>query len=401
MKLVCFSRIGICLTSLAWLLMAVTTSRPQQVHGPAIQITTQERLDSEVWWPRKSNVSIQAFAGSAACTRCHGEGTAGPPSSMQLAAVPANRATFLRATPSLTFSSQPLLYSLTSNQTGIDYSVAHGIHRLSRRLDWVMGAGNLGRTFLYEMDGHWYQSQLSVYTKQPVLDVTTGLSLDPSANLTAALGTVLSPEDTRLCFSCHTVHATTAAGFNPLHAEPGLGCEACHGPGLDHVNTETEAGRTVTADQPAEKANGETIFNPAKLSPADSIDFCGSCHRTFADATLSLGEGTSTAVVRFQPYRLEESKCWRATQDDRLTCVACHDPHHALDRNPASYDSKCLQCHSAVAKVSAAEHAGRVCPKASDRCVSCHMPKVAVESMHGEFTDHFIRVVRAGDGFPR
>jgi hypothetical protein len=28
------------------------------------------------------------------------------------------------------------------------------------------------------------------------------------------------------------------------------------------------------------------------------------------------------------------------------------------------------------------------------------MPKVAVASMHGEFTDHYIRVVKPGEGFP-
>lgn len=319
---------------------------------------------------------------------------------MQRAAAPTSKADFLNHTPLLTLSTQRLRYSLGPNRAGLEISVAQGEHRISQQLGWTMGAGDLGRTFLYEADGHWYQSQLSVYTKGIMLDVTTGLSLDPSTKLTAALGTVLTPQDTRLCFSCHTVHATTASGFDPLHAEAGLGCEACHGPGLDHVNKETETGKVVKVTRTAGQQGTGSVFNPAKLSPADSIDFCGSCHRTFADATLSVGDGTSTAVVRFQPYRLEESKCWRVTQDERLTCVACHDPHQALDRDPVSYDKQCLQCHAPGSTAPLSQHAANVCPKATTQCVSCHMPKVPVGSMHGEFTDHFIRIVRPGDSFP-
>jgi hypothetical protein len=81
--------------------------------------------------------------------------------------------------------------------------------------------------------------------------------------------------------------------------------------------------------------------------------------------------------------------------------VACHNPHQPLNRDVASYDRHCLQCHATVAGAAPAEHAGKTCPKAVSQCVSCHMPKVAIASMHGDFTDHFIRVVRPEDGFPR
>jgi hypothetical protein len=30
------------------------------------------------------------------------------------------------------------------------------------------------------------------------------------------------------------------------------------------------------------------IFNPARLSPVDSVDFCGSCHRTWADVAMGM-----------------------------------------------------------------------------------------------------------------
>jgi len=290
---------------------------------------------------------------------------------------------------------------MVSTAAGLDYSVSDGAHRISRRLDWVMGAGELGRTFLYQVDGRWYQSEATFYTDQSRLDTTTGLSRARGADLASALGEGLSPEDARRCFSCHTVHSTTTSGFNPLHAEAGLGCEACHGPGREHVNRMNQESKGAGGEAHGVGAVSAGVFNPAKLSPVDANDFCGACHRSFADAGPSVGPGANVAAVRFQPYRLEESKCWRKTLDARLTCVACHDPHQPLNREAASYDRHCLGCHTSGGAGAAGEDAGKSCPKASSGCVTCHMPKVRVASMHGDFTDHFIRIVRADAAFPR
>jgi hypothetical protein len=380
------------ITIAAMFLLCALPLRPQSVN---LQTTTQERLDTEPWWPTQSNLPLNAFAGSSTCVRCHKDEAS--TNSMQRAATPAANATFLKGRPTQTFTSKPFTYSLTSTPSGLDYAVSDGPHRLSRKLDWVMGDGILGYTSLYQVDDHWYQSQVTFYTALSALDITTGLapnvSAAPANRLASALGQPLSPDDTRRCFNCHTVHSTTSQGFNPLHAEAGLGCEACHGPGVAHATRMTSAPPNTHPDL-------SSIFNPAKLSPADSNDFCGACHRSFADATQSIAQiqATSTAIVRFQPYRLEESRCWRETQDARLTCVACHNPHEPLNRNSASYDKHCLQCHSTSAIAST--HPANVCPKSTTQCVSCHMPKVNVASMHGNFTDHFIRVVRPNDGFP-
>jgi hypothetical protein len=384
----------------ACLLLSVLPLRAQRDNTGAMQTATQERLDSEPWWPTMSNFPLKAFAGSRACERCHQDETSTNPSTpMQRAATPAADATFLRDKPPITLTSAPFTYTMASTPTGIEYTVSDGPHKLSRPLDWVIGAGVLGRTFLYQMDDHWYQSLATFYTNHATLDITTGLTRAPDPHLATALGQPLSPDDTRRCFSCHTVHSTTSNGFDPLHAEAGLGCEACHGPGAEHATLMTASTKSAPASAPH-------IFNPAKLSPVDSNDFCGACHRTFADATLSMAsaQASSTAVVRFQPYRLEESRCWRETQDARLTCIACHNPHQPLNRNPASYDKHCLECHTATAIAPA--HASvavtaKVCPKATSQCVTCHMPKVNVASMHGDFTDHFIRVVRQGEAFPQ
>ncbi|MGC1477866.1 MAG: hypothetical protein WA804_18605, partial [Terriglobales bacterium] len=72
-----------------------------------------------------------------------------------------------------------------------------------------------------------------------------------------------------------------------------------------------------------------------------------------------------------------------------------------LVKNESSYDARCVGCHSAQEKEShEASPSGAVCPKATANCTSCHMPKYDVPGMHAKFTDHFIRVVRAGESYP-
>ena len=123
---------------------------------------------------------------------------------------------------------------------------------------------------------------------------------------------------------------------------------------------------------------------------------------------------TGPVNARFQPYRLENSKCW-GDGDARLVCSACHDPHLPLGQDPARYDANCLACHSAatarhpagtkrlVVAGQALSQESRIvkpCPVAKANCVTCHMPKVNVPVMHSAFTDHRIRIVRNGEPYP-
>jgi hypothetical protein len=132
------------------------------------------------------------------------------------------------------------------------------------------------------------------------------------------------------------------------------------------------------------------IFNPARLSPADSMDFCGACHRTSADVSLSFIAGIFN--LRFPAYRLEQSRCW-GNGDARLTCTACHDPHKPRVQDAAFYDKVCLGCHSPASDAHKDHaHAIGICKVSKNDCVSCHMPKYTIPSMHTAFTDHKIAV---------
>jgi Cytochrome c3 len=159
----------------------------------------------------------------------------------------------------------------------------------------------------------------------------------------------------------------------------GITCEACHGPGAQHV-----AQMSIEHDARTPKL----IFNPARLSPADSVDFCGACHRTSADVSLSSVTGVFT--LRFPAYRLEQSRCW-GSGDARLTCTACHDAHKARVEDPAFYDKVCVSCHSRSGGMLKG-HAIGICKVSNHNCVGCHMPKYMIPSMHTKFTDHKIAV---------
>jgi hypothetical protein len=134
------------------------------------------------------------------------------------------------------------------------------------------------------------------------------------------------------------------------------------------------------------------ILNPAKMDPADSVDFCGACHATFWDVKLADEKGI--AALRSQPYRLLSSRCWNGG-DARITCVACHNPHQPLVQDAAAYDARCSTCHVKAGDAPTRERPAPACKVGKTGCATCHMPKYEVPDMHHSFTDHFIRIVRA------
>ena len=200
---------------------------------------------------------------------------------------------------------------------------------------------------------------------------------------------VLTSAEAQRCFGCHTTSSTVSKHFEPANAVLGISCEACHGAGSKHVAA-MKAGEL--------DLGSAAVVNPKDLRPVDLVDFCGACHTTWWDAKRIGAIGV--ANVRFQPYRLESSRCW-GKGDARLTCISCHNPHQPLVRQARAYDSRCLSCHaSSKHSKPTAEQPGAACPVAKEDCVTCHMTKYEVPDMHYQYTDHRIRVAKAGEAFP-
>lgn len=362
------------------------------------QSSTDDRRNGPGWWPTKETTSRSDYVGPETCVSCHVEKSSTLVSTpMAVAGRQAIHSPILRAHAKMSVHLGPYDYAITRDEQGSVATTGDGTQTISDRLGWAFGEGEVGESYLFERKGKFYEARISYYTKIDGLDFSPGRQVEPSDALLDASGILMSETEARRCFGCHTTASTVDNRFQPYRLIPGVTCEACHGPGQKHV----------TAMKAHDFAAGmRAIFNPAKLAPTDSVDFCGACHRSWWDTTLS--DTFGIANLRFQPYRLENSKCWQKSRG-QLTCLVCHDPHQPLAKAASDYDSACLSCHAtskqtagkrAAAAASSAQHLAAACPVGTRECSNCHMPKYPVPGMHFDFTEHDIRIVRAGAPYP-
>jgi hypothetical protein len=345
------------------------------------QLATPDRIQGAGWWPTKGTAPRGDYVGPEACAGCHPNQTATQPStSMARTAIRADRSDVLDA-KGLTFSSGSYSYKIASDGDRLPlYTVSSGTESSSARLTWAFGAGKVGQSFLFDRDGTIHEARVSYFDSIRTLSFTPGRAVTAPRDLAEAVARPLGDTELRRCFGCHTTAPTTEGQFDPADSIPGITCEACHGPGRRHVDA-MKLPRSVGGDAP--------MFNPLKLRPEESVDFCGSCHATFFDIALTGAQGLP--ALRSQPYRLQLSQCWKA-KDARLTCVSCHDPHRPLVTDPAAYDDRCLSCHLTSGVQATSARTERPCPVGTSRCSTCHMPKYDVPDMHHKFTDHKIQL---------
>ena len=364
---------------------ASSKSAPSE-SGPA-SIATEIRLIDPGWWPTKGTAARDQFVGSETCGRCHQDRVETQTNTPMARAVkPATAVAFTNFPDGMQFHIGSYNYSLSRTATGAEYSTSNGQHSASAAVSWIFGDRQFGDTFLYQQNGIYFESRVSYYRALNGLDLTTGRTAFRPERFETALGRRMLPDEPPLCFGCHSTASSTDGVFHPDRLIPGVTCEACHGPGAQH---------TAQMSLEHDARSSTLIFNPARLSPADSVDFCGACHRTSAD--VSLNSITGIFNLRFPAYGLEQSRCWR-NGDSRLTCTACHDPHKPRVQVAAFYDKVCVSCHSpASTAVKNQAHAIGTCKVSNLDCVSCHMRKYTIPSMHTDFTDHKIGI--QGDQF--
>ncbi len=378
------------LAGLVYLIALLNSARGQDTSTSMVPRTTSEHVAGSAWWPTKGTAPRSAYAGSAACAACHREiAQLQAQTPMFKAASRAEDAAVLREHPNLDFSEGDFRYALTRQNDRVTLGIENKAHVLSAPVLWAMGNNQIGQTYLLKKDDTYYESRLSYFPALSTLDITPGHSHKLPATLLQAVGDPQQPETAQRCFGCHTTASTVSGSFNADNSTPGIGCEACHGPSAAHVLAARQG-----------KGHAAIPFNPATLSPRDSVDFCGACHRTSADVAVDMPENLGIIGIRFSAYRLQRSRCWGASGDARITCMACHDPHKPLVTDTASYDSKCLQCHATTGHRATAKQAP-ACTVAARDCASCHMPRYELKIAHTTMTDHFIRVVQPGEEYRR
>jgi len=359
------------------------------------QLSTEDHLAEPGFWPTQDSPSRDNFTGTESCARCHAYKVAAQKKTpMARAAMSASLSEILHAHPLMVFGPARYQYRIETGASLSHYSVNAGSESLSFPLLWAFGTGRVGQSYLFKKQNpDFFEARVTYFETLGTIDFTPSRALLSPSGIEEAMDRPVGQAEVMRCFGCHTTASSIGGQFDETHLVPGVTCEACHGPGAAHV--QAMAARTPSSSQVVKPA----IFNSGHLNPADAVDFCGACHGTWWDVKLAGVKGVSSA--RSAPYRLVTSKCWGKVGDARLTCTACHDPHEQLQTDAAAYDNACLNCHAnSLATGKAAKHDAPACPVATSRCTTCHMVKVYVPEMHDNFTDHRIRIAKAGEAFP-
>lgn len=311
-----------------------------------------------------------------ACAQCHpAQSKLHPATSMAHALELVPECAILKDRPLLTFAEGAYSYRIERKETGSLYSISDGKQTLTFPIGWAFGQGLAGQTYVFEKDGEFYQSRVSYYRAIDGLDLTLGAENIKPSTIDEAIGIRMARQEQAQCFGCHATNAVEKKQLVVNKLIAGVQCERCHGSAENHLKG-VQQGNPALAAMPKLSA-----FSTEQIS-----SFCGQCHRTWDEIAASGKVGISN--VRFQPYRLTNSKCYD-TEDRRISCVACHDPHQEIDHTTAHYDSKCQACHGG------GKPEARGCKVSTSNCVTCHMPKIEIPGSHHKFSDHEIRIVKA------
>jgi hypothetical protein len=298
-----------------------------------------------------------------ACASCHAsEAASYEKAPMWRSLFPAAQTDHLKNNPELRYANGDYRWEIRREGDRSLYSVTDGKSTIASPILWAFGFGMMGQTYMVNHDGVYYESTVSFYPRIKGLDFTPGHFDRPRRNLDEAFGRRLDPLELRRCFACHSTGG-------PQPEALGVQCDHCHTGAANH----------------AAKMTPQSSL--AGLTSEEESNICGKCHRTWEDVASTGEKGPLT--VRFQPYRLTNSKCYDA-EDRRIACTACHDPHGTTVRDVSFYDAKCMSCHAS----------GKKCTVAAKDCVSCHMPKIQLPGIHYDFTDHWIRIAKPGDAYP-
>src|SRR5579863_1039821 len=324
--------------------------------------------------------------GSSACASCHrAQAESQPKTPMAHALELPGSNPILSGHSKLTVKKGDYLYTVETKGDASTYTVTDGKQTVTLPIQWSFGKHS--QTWVFQRDGDWYEGLVSYYATLDGLDTTIGDGALTPRTVDEAVGRKLLKNEIRDCFGCHSSDSVHQGNLTLETLKPGVTCEHCHIGANGHLLD------VLQGDY------GSTPPRLSKLSTESISSFCGQCHRTWETVVRNRWRGPID--VRFQPYRLANSKCFDGT-DPRISCLACHDPHQDVVRQDTGYDSKCLACHAAAPKQVASQSSrdAKVCPVAKSKCVTCHMPKIPLPGGHAKFTDHQIRVVKEGESFP-
>ncbi len=229
-----------------------------------------------------------------------------------------------------------------------------------------------------------------------------------------------------MCADCHSTNLRKnydlrTRTYATSYAEIDVACEACHGPGSNHVmwakkqgdwkKLDAGKGLTIALD---ERQGARWIADPSTGVPHRStprtsereILVCARCHARRGQIhedyvhEQPIGDDYQVALLDDELYFPDgqikgevyeygsfiQSRMFHAG----VTCSDCHDPHTLQLR--AAGNNVCLQCHLAQ-KYDSPKHHFHEPGSAGAQCAGCHMP-TRTYMIVDERRDHSIRIPR-------
>ncbi len=214
-----------------------------------------------------------------------------------------------------------------------------------------------------------------------------------------------------MCAECHSTNLKK--GFDPetrtydtTWSEIDISCEACHGPGSEHV----EWAEIQPMARPAVEDYG-LVVHTGGMSSTEQVELCAPCHSRRSELgdydhrEVALLDNQIPSVLADGLYFsdgqiLDEVYVWGSFTQSKMyhndvRCSDCHDVHSL--KLKLEGNALCAQCHRADVYDTSEHHFHKKIyeGKASDGalCVKCHMPERPYMVID-ERADHSIRIPR-------
>ncbi len=206
-----------------------------------------------------------------------------------------------------------------------------------------------------------------------------------------------------MCADCHSTnvrknYTQKTESYTTKYSLINVSCEACHGPGKQHVIDVNKLGDDYV--------DSGTFLMTNNTSPKDLVDQCARCHmrrEQFSEAYNFSG----TLLDHYYPQVIEEGLYHADGQiseevyvygsfiqskmyQNNISCNNCHDSHSLELKFEGN--KLCAQCHD-VQKYDTTTHHFHEMGTESAQCVNCHMPGKYYMGIDYR-RDHSLRVPR-------
>lgn len=200
------------------------------------------------------------------------------------------------------------------------------------------------------------------------------------------------------CMECHEDYYSGylknrhGVKTDPRTPAAGWGCEACHGPGAAHAESDGEAPIRSLKAGAAESSDAKSavclkchakgrqaLWQGSEHQHRDLS--CSSCHTIHANYPHNLARPNTDETCN-QCHKEIKAQLLRQShhplREGKMQCADCHNPHGTVaDKlvDAQSINLKCFECHAQLRGPFLWEH-----PPVTEDCLTCHTPHGSAHS---------------------